>query len=82
MLAQYLVSLRAANLRKLRTKSVMAVNSPQVNKQRTFHIRWWKLSTSFSKNTFYDKASGSDFFSLCSYFSTKFQTHILKKLLL
>ena len=38
MLAQYLVSLRATNLRESKIKSVMAVNSPQNNKERTFHV--------------------------------------------
>ena len=37
MLAQYLASLRATNLRKSK-KSVKAVNSPQVNKERTFDV--------------------------------------------
>ena len=38
MLAQYLVSLGAANLRKSKSKIFKAVNSPQVNKERTFHV--------------------------------------------
>ena len=35
MIARYLVSLGATNLQKSKTKSVMAVNSPQVDKERT-----------------------------------------------
>ena len=39
MLAQYLVSLGATNLRKSKTKSVKAVDFPQVSKERTFHVQ-------------------------------------------
>ena len=39
MLAQYLISQGATNLQKLKTKSVKAVDSPQVSKERTFHVQ-------------------------------------------
>ena len=38
MLAQYLVSQGATDLRKSMKRSVEAVHSPQVNKERAFHI--------------------------------------------
>ena len=37
MLVQCLVLLAATNLRRSKTKSIKAVNSPQVNKERAFH---------------------------------------------
>ena len=37
MLANYLVSLGANNMRKPKKRSAKAANSPQVNKERTFH---------------------------------------------
>ena len=64
MFAQYVVSLVATNLRKVKKKSVKAVNSLQVNKERTFHVH--SLVKSFCKNTLYDKASGSALFLICS----------------
>ena len=80
MLAQYLVSQGATNLRKSRTKNVMTVNILQVNKERTFQIHLLvEASSSFSNNTFYDKASGLALFLICSYFSTKFQARVLTK---
>ena len=36
---QYLVSLGATSLRKSKTKSDKAVNSPQVSMERAFHVR-------------------------------------------
>ena len=38
MLAQYLVSLGATNLQKSKINNATAVNSSQVNKERTFHV--------------------------------------------
>ena len=52
---------RATNLQKSMKRSAKAVDSPQVKKERpsmSFCCQW-KASASFSKNTFYDKASGS-----------------------
>ena len=39
MITQYLVSQGASNLQKSKTKSVKAVNCPQVNKEMTFHCQ-------------------------------------------
>ena len=39
MLAQYLVLLGATNLLKSKAKSVKAVNSPQVDKERIFRVQ-------------------------------------------
>ena len=63
MLAQYLVLLGAISSRKSKKKSVKAVNCPQIKKERTFHVHSLvQASASFSKNTFYCKASGSALF--------------------
>ena len=40
-------------------------------------ISSWEAYASFSKNTFYGKASGSALFSVCSQFSTNFQACVL-----
>ena len=54
-------------MRKSMKGSVKAVDSPQVSKERTFtSICQWKAFILFSKNTFYDKASGSALFLICS----------------
>ena len=67
MLAQYLVSIGVTNLQTSKKKSAMAVNTSQVNKKSAFHANL--LVESFwivSKNTFYDKASGSALLLICS----------------
>ena len=67
MFAQYLALQRATNLRKSMKENVKAIDSPQVNKERTLmSICQWKASASFSKNTFYDKASGLALFLIFS----------------
>ena len=38
MLALYLVSLGATNSRKSKIRNDKAINSPQANKERTFHV--------------------------------------------
>ena len=45
-------------------KNVKAVNSLQINEERTFHVHSvsGKLLRRFSKNTFHDKASGPALF--------------------
>ena len=44
-------------------QSVKAVNSPQLNNEKTFHVHLLvESSTSFCRNTFYNKASGSALF--------------------
>ena len=55
------------NLQKSKANSVIAVNSPHVNKGRTFRVHL--LAESFFmifKNTFCDSASGSALFLICS----------------
>ena len=67
MLAQYLALLGANYLRKSTQRNDKALDSSQVNKERTFHI--YLLVGSFyivfQKYT-YDKASGSASFLICS----------------
>jgi len=78
MLAQYLVSLGPTNLRKSKTKNVIVINSPQVNKERIFHVHLLMDSfVSCTKNTFHDKASGSALFLILSYFSNRYQACVL-----
>ena len=64
MLAQYLVLLGATGLRKSKKKcQVCQFLVSQVNKEKTFHVHL--LLENFyiiSKNTFYNKASGSALF--------------------
>ena len=40
MLVQYLVSLGATNFGKSKAKSVMAINSPKVKKERIFRVHF------------------------------------------
>ena len=55
------------DLQKWKTKSLNAVNSPQVNKERAFHVHLLVESFCiFPRNTFYDKASGSALILICS----------------
>ena len=69
MLGQYLVLQGATNLRKSMKRNAKAVDSPQINKEIPFiSICQWKASASFSKNTFYDKGSGSAFILIFSQF--------------
>ena len=54
---------------KIKEKSVKAVNSPQVNKERTFHISLFrKAFASLIRSIFYNKASDSALFLIYSYF--------------
>ena len=64
MFSQYLVLLEATNLRKSR-ENVKAVHSPQVNKAMMSLVHLL-VSALFSKNAFYEKASVSALFLLCS----------------
>ena len=65
MLAQYLALQSATNLRKSMKRSAKAVDSPHVNKERSFHVHLSAESFCivFQKYCiFYDKASGSALF--------------------
>ena len=67
MLPQYLVSLGATNLRKSKTKVPrLSILFKLIKKGPFMSIYWWKASTSFSKDAFYDKASGSALFLIFS----------------
>ena len=58
---------RSNKFEKINEKSFKAVNSPQGNKEMTFHVHL--LVDSFCiifQNTFYDKASGSALLLICS----------------
>ena len=53
---------------------------PRLTRKRPLmSIYLWKASALFSKNTFYDKASGSALFLISSQFSTRFQARVLIK---
>ena len=80
MLAQYLVSLGATNLLKVKEKNVKAVNSPQVKKERKFRVNLLVESFCivFQKYIFRTRLQAQ----LCCHFSTKFQARVLIKLFL
>ena len=71
MLAQYLASQGAANLQKSKTNSVKGVNSPQVNKERIFHVPLLVVSfcTVSPSNTIYAEASAQPCFQIVLIFS-------------